>query len=245
MARERQAATGDFRGFPRETLHFLQGIERNNNRAWFEQHRDDYQKNLLEPAQDFVVALGSLLRRLSPDVHAEPKINASIRRMNRDIRFSRDKRPYKDHLDLWFWQGEDPSAEHPGYFFRLTAKSLLLGAGMHMFEKPVLERYRRDVLDPKRGGRLRQAVQRVLAAGAYELGGQYLKRPPRGVDPDHPRASLLLHNGLYVGITIRPVPSQIRTPEFPAFCVPRFRAMSPIVAWLVDLVSGTQSSWFR
>ncbi len=237
MAREQQAARSHFEGFPRETLRFLEEIERHNNRAWFEQHRDDYQKHLLEPAQDFVVALGSLLRRLFPNIHAEPKINASIRRMSRDIRFSRDKRPYKDHLDLWFWQGDDPSAEHPGFFFRVTATSLVLGAGMHMFEKPVLERYRRDVVDSRRGALLQRVVKKVLAAGAYELGGQHFKRPPRGVDPDHPRAPLTLHNGLYVGITLRPVPPQARTPDFPAFCFGHLRAMSPIVPWLVDLVS--------
>ena len=237
MKQAATTATGGFQGFPQEALRFLQGLDRNNNRAWFEQHRGDYQKSLLEPAQAFVVAMGRLLRRLSPDIHAEPKINASIRRMNRDIRFSRDKRPYKNHLDLWFWQGADSGGEHPGYFFRLTPKTLMLGAGMHMFEKSVLERYRRDVLDPQRGPRLQQAVRKTLAAGAYQLGGQYFKRPPRGVDPSDPRAPLLLHNGLHVGITLRPV--QIHSSEFPAFCVGHFRAMSPVPAWLVALVSGT------
>ena len=239
MKQQATAAAGVFEGFPRDALRFLQGLERNNNRAWFEQHREDYQKSLLEPAQAFVVTMGRLLRRLSSDIHAEPKINASIRRMNRDIRFSRDKRPYKDHLDLWFGQGKDPCAEHPGYFFRLTSKSLSLGAGMHMFEKSVLERYRRGVLDPRRGVRLQQALRKTLATGAYELGGQYYKRPPRGVDPSDPRAPLLLHNGLYVGITLRPVPAETYSPEFPAFCLRHFRAVSPVPAWLADLLSGT------
>ena len=239
MKQRATRAAGDFQGFPREAVRFLQGLERNNDRAWFEQHRENYQMSLLEPAQTFVVSMGRLLRRLSPDIHAEPKINASIRRMNRDIRFSRDKRPYKDHLDLWFWQGDDSDADHPGYFFRLTTKSLMLGAGMHMFEKSVLERYRRAVLGSRRGARLQQAVRKVLAAGAYELGGQYFKRPPRGVDPSDPRVPLLLHNGLYVGITLRPVPAELYSSEFPVFCFGHFRTMSPLPAWLADLLSGT------
>lgn len=229
-------AAGGFDGFPRDAVRYLQDLERHNNRVWFEQHREDYQRVILEPAQAFVVATGRLLRRLSSDIYAVPKINASIRRMNRDIRFSRDKRPYKNHLDLWFWQGSDAGAQHPGYFFRLTAKSLTLGAGMHMFDKPFLERYRDAVLDPRRGARLQQAMRKILTGGACELGGQHFKRPPRAIDPSDPRAPLLLHNGLFVGMTLRPVPAEVFSSAGPAFCFGHFRAMSPLPAWLGDVL---------
>src|SRR5919202_2803313 len=120
-------------------------------------------------------------------------------RINRDTRFSYDKRPYKDHLDLWLWQGEAPSRERPGYWFRLTAERLILGAGMHRFERPALERYREAVAAPSRGAALERAAGAVAEAG-YELGGRDYKRIPAGYDVPPERTDLLLHGGLYAGL---------------------------------------------
>src|SRR5256885_16534135 len=93
-----------FQGFGKTTT-FLRDLGRNNSKEWFHTHYDDYQERLLEPAMAFVEAIGPLLRRFAPDTQAVPKIGASVMRINRDIRFAKDKRPYKDHLDLWFWRG--------------------------------------------------------------------------------------------------------------------------------------------
>ncbi|MEM6991152.1 MAG: DUF2461 family protein, partial [Myxococcota bacterium] len=90
-----------FDGFPKQTLTFLKGLGANNDKAWFTAHRADYDNYFMEPAKHFVVALGERLAKSSPGIHAEPKVNGSIFRINRDVRFSKDKRPYKDHLDLW------------------------------------------------------------------------------------------------------------------------------------------------
>jgi uncharacterized protein (TIGR02453 family) len=91
-----------FAGFPPEGLAFLEGLGRDNTKAYFDAHRATYESALLEPAKAFVVALGEELRaRVSPGIRAEPRVNGSILRINRDTRFSADKTPYKDHLDLW------------------------------------------------------------------------------------------------------------------------------------------------
>src|SRR6266568_1749051 len=79
------------------------------------------------------------------------RVSWSIFAINRDIRFSKDKTPYKTHLDLWFWQGDGPSRERPGYFFRLTPETLILGAGMHAFSESALARYREAILDSVQG----------------------------------------------------------------------------------------------
>src|ERR1700681_2431213 len=127
-----------FDGFRLELLEFLRNLGDNNNREWFLAHRQDYAQYLLEPAREFVLAMGECLPRLGEDIHAEPKVRGSIFAINRDIRFSNDKRPYKTYLDLWFWQGDGPSRERPGYFFRLMPESLVLGAGMHAFSAVAL-----------------------------------------------------------------------------------------------------------
>src|SRR5579864_4328469 len=138
-----------FHGFSPELPLFLGSLREHNTREWFQDHRDQYESLMLQPAREFVLAIGERLQQLGPDIHAEPKVFGSILTINRDTRFSKDKTPYKTHLDLWFWQGDGPGSnrERPGYFFRLTPESLILGAGMHAFSADgTLERYRHAVL---------------------------------------------------------------------------------------------------
>jgi uncharacterized protein (TIGR02453 family) len=231
-------APATFEGFPPEALTFLADLAEHNDRLWFEANRDTYERALLEPARDFVVALGEDLHRARIDVNADPRVNGSILRINRDTRFSKDKRPYKDHLDLWFWQGDGPSRRCPGFWFRLTPHRLMLGAGLYRFEDELLARYREAVADEKRGAALVRAVDAVTRAGAYELGGVGYKRPPTGYSSQDPRqAALLLHNGLYAGLEL-PVPREIHGARFPAFCAARYRELVPLQDWLVDLTQG-------
>ena len=98
----------------------------------------------------------------SRPVQFEPRINGSISRVNRDIRFSKDKRPYKEHLDLWFWHGDKRSWERPGFWFSLTPKAVYCGSGMYMFQGSMLEGYRQSVIHPRSG--------KALAAGRRDRG---------------------------------------------------------------------------
>jgi uncharacterized protein (TIGR02453 family) len=223
-----------FDGFSPAALRFLRHLGENNSRDWFHAHRDDYETLLLEPAREFVVAMGEELRAIGADVHADPRVNGSIFRINRDTRFAKDKRPYKDHLDLWFWEGEGPSRLRPGYWFRLTPKQLILGAGKHHFEPPLLERFREAVADAERGEVLQRAVERIRAAG-YEVGGQRYKRLPAGYDVPPERADLLRHDGLYAYADLA-VPAELQTPGFPRFCAERWRELKPVQDWLVENV---------
>ena len=87
-------------------MRFLgKGLRAHNEKAWFDAHRDDYERVFLAPALAFAEALGPRLRNIELDVNVEPRVNGSLMRINRDIRFSKDKSPYKDHMDLWFWTG--------------------------------------------------------------------------------------------------------------------------------------------
>jgi hypothetical protein len=127
-----------FSGFDSAALDFLRGLGVHNDRAWFDAHRADYEELLLLPAREFVTALGDRLAVIAPAVHADPRVNGSILRINRDTRFSTDKRPYKTHLDLWLWEGDGPSRACSGFFLSIEADRIGYGAGMHHFEKDVL-----------------------------------------------------------------------------------------------------------
>ena len=189
MAKE--AAITTFGGFPKATRQFLEGIAANNSKEWFEAHRALYEDGYVAPARAFVEAVGPELRKFSPDVRFEPKINGSIGRVNRDTRFSKDKRLYKDNLDLFFWHGDKKGWDHPGFFIRLTAKDVWLGSGMHHLEGEQLTRYRDAVVDERSGKALVAAIEKIEKAGDYSVGGMARKTVPRGYDKDHPRAELL------------------------------------------------------
>ena len=224
-----------FPGFTQATFDFLAGLAANNDKAWFDAHRADYEAAWLAPAQAFVLALGERLAELAPGIHAEAKVNGSIFRINRDTRFSKDKTPYKEHLDLMFWLGEGRSRECPGFFFRMYADSLHVGAGMHGFEKPVLAAYRQAVLGPQGA-----ALGEIAAALGEDFADPELAKVPRGFDPDHPRAALLRHKTIHAGRTWSPVPTELRGPEAVDFVARQLRPMVPLLLWVSALVEQSK-----
>ena len=225
-----------FAGFPREGLEFLAGIAADNTRAYFNAHRTTYEAALLQPAKDFVVALGAELRaRVSPGLRAEPRINGSILRINRDTRFSADKRPYKEHLDLWFWEGEAPSRERPGYFVRLRPETVVLGAGIHRLEAAPLAAFRAAVDDDRMGDVLETAIEDAMMRRGVTLGGLAYKRVPRGYDADHPRAELLRHSALYVSGEWK-LPRVVSSSKFVGWAADRLVELAPVERWLTAVL---------
>ena len=222
--------TSTFQGFSAKMLTFLSQLGRNNNRDWFQKNRATYDDELMEPAKAFVEAMGEKLPGISPDIRAEPRVNGSIRRINRDTRFSKDKTPYKTHLEFHFLQGE--GKERPAYYLAIKADSFGIGAGMYCM-KPVLEQYREAVSGPQ-GKMLVSAVGRAEKEG-YKTGGEQLKRVPRGYDADHERADLLRHTGLYVAKDIL-IPKEFHSRSLVPFCIREFRKLANFVEWQTMLV---------
>jgi uncharacterized protein (TIGR02453 family) len=182
--------------FPAETLTFLTDLRANNDKAWFDANRARYESVYLEPAKAFVEVIGPGLNDLVPGVHVEPRVGGSIFRINRDIRFSSDKRPYKDHLDFWFWEGERKAAVS-GLFLRVWPDGVIVGAGAHGFDKHQLATYRDAVADDTPGSELAAVVGDLEAAG-HEIGGETYKRVPSGYAANGIAERLLRHSALYV-----------------------------------------------
>jgi uncharacterized protein (TIGR02453 family) len=226
-----------FAGFPDATFAFLRGISKHNEKVWFDANRDLYETGYVAPARAFVAAIGPRLKKISPTVAFDPKVNGSLFRINRDVRFSRDKTPYKNHIDLWFWHGDRRGWNSPGFFFRMFADRLILGAGMHKFEKPQLEAYRAAVVEPRSGKALARAIDGVEAAELYAIAGATRKTVPRGFDAGHERAALLLHDGLTASFD-QALDGTARTPEFVDVCLGHFKALWPVAAWLLREVAS-------
>jgi uncharacterized protein (TIGR02453 family) len=222
-----------FSGFSASTIRFLAGLSRNNDKRWFDAHRDDYETYFVDPARAFVEAIAPRLKKLDRDVQAVPTVNGSILRIHRDVRFSKDKTPYKDHLDLWFWSGDNRGWDGSGFFFRLTPTRLILGAGTHVFAPPVLNRYRKQVLNEKRGAALAKLVATLQSEG-FAVGGETYKKTPRGVPADHARATLLRHGGLYATWEGKH-PKELGTVRCVDFAATHFGRIAPVHAWLAGL----------
>ena len=214
--------------FPVSAARFLAALRRNNRKDWFDEHRGDYEEDVLQPAKEFVIDLGAKLRTLRPKLQIDPRTNYGVKRINRDIRFSRDKKPYKDHQALWWWEGREKERS-PGYWFNLTPKTVVLAVGLYMPELKLLERYREAVVDDRRGTALDRLVKSLERKG-YKLEGSIRKRVPRGFDPDHPRARYLKHDGIYAWIET-PLPRG----DFLRHCFTHYRTLTPLQAWLMEI----------
>lgn len=227
-----------FHGFPQETLRFYRELKANNNREWFQAHKEEYEKYVLLPASAFVVTLGRRLKELHEDLHYDPRTNGrgSLMRIYRDLRFSKDKTPYKTRMGVRFWLGQKGgSGPSPGYFLHIEPSHGEVYSGMHGFPKPVLEAYRAAAADDEKGREL-QDVLKDLRDQGYEVGGESLKRVPRGYDPDHAHAALLRYKSLYARGP-RILPEVITSPAFVDVSFSQSKAMWPLNRWLAALSS--------
>lgn len=224
-----------FSGFGADARLFFKELGQNNNKAWFTTHRERYVREILEPAESFVLDLGEELSSAVPDLHFDTRRNGagSIMRIHRDIRFSPDKRPYKENLGVILWIGEGKKVEQPAFYFHLDAERSFFYVGRHMFSKPILASYREAVDDQRRGGRLEAILSELTDAGVPLLEEPKYKRVPRGYPTDHPRADLLKYAGLGVGVE---VPwDRVAKPELVAMCSKVARRSIPLIDWLSGL----------
>lgn len=222
-----------FKGFSKNLVEFYEELSENNNKAWFEEHKHVYEDSVLQPTKDFIVELGSLLSKIAPEIHAEPKVNKSIFRIYRDTRFSKDKTPYKTFLGVFFWEGERKKLECSGFYFHVEPGKLFLATGIHIFPKDLLMEYRKSVVHPEYGQDLVKILSEIRKKG-YSLGQKHYKKIPRGFDKDHPNAELLLYNGMAAEIAM-PIPDDFFQREILDFSLKIFTDMLPLHQWLVKM----------
>jgi uncharacterized protein (TIGR02453 family) len=224
-----------FTAFPQETVQFYRELVANNNRDWFMEHKQDYIDYVQTPAVAFTGTMGSRLKAIAPNIIADLRTNGagSLMRIYRDIRFAKDKTPYKTNLGIIFWEGAGKKTENPGFYFHVTPSDLGLFCGVHTFTKEKLILYRKAVDNERIGEELSQITSAVMATGCY-IGGDQYKRVPTGFEPDHPRAELLKFKGLHASISDLD-PELITKPEFMDYTFEQWRKMVPLHHWLVKL----------
>lgn len=227
-----------FNGFPKETEHFYKELSANNNKEWFEENKEIYEKYVLTPARDFVSAMGEKLKIISPGIHADPRINKSLFKIHRDVRFSSDKTPFKTHLGIWFWEGRGKRMECSGFYFHIEPGKMILGAGIPAFSKNLLAAYRDSVVDEKHGNALLKTIRKISKENDLQIGGRHFKKTPRGYDSEHPNAQWLLYNGLLTHVESS-IPEEIHSDKIMDYALYYYSKMAPLHQWLLDLTLRT------
>ena len=213
--------TATFRGFSKEGLAFLTGLEQDNTRAYFTANRATYEEGLKAPME-------ALLADLAPEFGA-----AKMYRLNRDLRFTADKTPYKTQVTAGVGYEIGNGA---GYYVSISPDGLFLGAGAYHFSPDQLERYRTAVAADGSGAAL-ETITHGLESAGYQLHGEALKSAPRGYPADHPRIGLLRHKGMAMG-RLHPPGRWIHTAALRDRVIEDWRRAGPLNAWLAARVGG-------
>lgn len=214
---EREHAATAFNGFPRGAFDFFARLAGHNNRDWFHAHQDVYERACREPMKTLVAELGG-----NPE-------QTKITRINRDLRFSPDKSPYRTYI----------AAGVRGYYVSLSATGLWVGTGMYKPEPPALERLRNAIASDTSGPTLQRIVTSLRRKGYHVDTHDRLASTPRGYSMDHPRIALLQMKDIFAGKELAPEP-WLSTPK----ALQRIRRVMddtrPFAEWLRDYVGARQ-----
>jgi uncharacterized protein (TIGR02453 family) len=213
----------DFDGFPKDTFAWFAGLEADNSKAYFTAHRETYENAVRGP-------LEALLEELADELGGRVKMF----RQHRDVRFSRDKSPYK--TTTYGLIRERPGSE-AGLYAQLSATGFFVGTGYYALEPDRLARFRDAIADEATGPALEQAVAAAHRAGV-ETFGEALKTAPRGYPKDHPRVVLLRHRSLVAGRRLEPKVKGIGRKAALDHARATWAACAPLNAWLDEHVGA-------
>ena len=230
------AARRGFEGFA--DLRFFRELAANQSRDWYLAHKTEHEQGFVRPMEAALAEVARKLDRAYPDCEfAAPKVF----RIQRDVRFSADKTPYKTNCAgvLAVKKGpskvtETPAAVylHVGVEGAERTPVTMAGAGLYMMDAPQLSAFRSALLDDARGRELAAIVAGLEKRGLRMMSSGTLKSAPRGVDPAHPRIELLKRKGL-VAMFGEPPAGALRSPELLDWLVPLAKLAAPLVRWLV------------
>jgi len=154
-----------FDGFSDHTFRFLRAIARDNSRATFAAQRAANDEHYVGAASEFVLAAAPLLQRLAPELVAEARLDRSIVRLHRDARFVGAGPPYKEQLEIWFWEGDRRTAVSQ-LTLVVTPRGVRLGAGARALRGPALAAYRAALTDPAARKELERIVRSLERRGS-------------------------------------------------------------------------------
>ena len=218
--------------FTKETFEYLADLEANNDKGWFEANRRAYEAHWKEAALDFIADVSGEMAALSPSLRAEPKLNKSLRRINRDVRFSKDKSPYNARLHMVFWTGGHPNRS-PGLHVVLQPGGIGYGAGQFGLEPEALQRIRQRIAGAE-GETLVEAYKAAEKVRCHR-GEPDLARLPKGFEAEGERAVLSRHKAIVARTRDHlDAPGAIIGAKGKGWLLEKAEALMPLVRWLSE-----------
>lgn len=211
-------SAGDFTGFPVAALDFYDDLELDNTKSFWAAHKQVWEEAVRDP---MVALTAALADEFGP---------AKVFRPYRDVRFAKDKTPYKTHQGAFVSAG--PAN---GWYVEVAAPGVRVGAGFYAAGGEQLAAFRAAVADERTGPELERILE-VLGRKGWSVGGDRLKTAPRGYAADHPRIELLRHRSLTVGKSygFEPV---VHRPELVTVVRKDWRDARPLVEWVWRAIS--------
>lgn len=184
--------------FTTKFLEFFKTLAKNNNREWFNEHKSDYQQHVVHPLLDFIEAMAPRLKKISPHFVADARPRGgSMFRIYRDMRFSKDKSPYKLHAACQFRHELGKDAHTAGFYVHMSPEEVVFGGGVWLPPNEELFKIRNTIVDnPNEWNRIKSNSKVKNLFGGIK--GDGLKRPPRGFDPEHPHIEDLKRKSFFV-----------------------------------------------
>lgn len=214
-------APGKFTGFGDGAVEFYDGLAADNSKAYWTDNRHVYEADVREPMLALLDDLADEFGDFGP---------GKVFRPYRDVRFSRDKTPYKDHCGAVVESGRGGGA----FYVQLSSAGLLVAGGSFHTSGDQLRRFRESVADDVRGEALAGIVAE-LRRRDFEIRGERLRTTPRGYPADHPRIDLLRHRSLWGAVNHEPA-ELLHTAELVDVVRSRWRQLRPLNEWAADHV---------
>ena len=215
--------------FTPDLFRFLGQLAKNNNREWFSKNKQRYEKTVRDPSLQFIKDMRKRLSEVSPYLVADPKpFGGSLFRIYRDIRFSKDKSPYKTNLAMDFWHKKGEKKVHaPGLYLHLAPGKSFVGGGIWHPDPPTLNKVRLAIV--KRP----DAWQSVLDS-KLEIEGDSLKRPPKGFDPNHHFIADLKRKDFIAGKSFKD--SQVTSSRFADDFLEVSKSLNPLNEFIANAI---------
>jgi len=171
--------------FTPDSILFLKKLAKNNNRDWFQENKSVYEDTVRSPALRFITDMADELPMLSPHFLAQPKkVGGSLLRIYRDVRFGKDKRPYKTNIGIQFRHEQGKDVHAPGFYVHIEPGECFIGVGIWRPDSHALGKIRDRITE--QGKKWLSAVNDKTFKKYFELSGDSLINAPRGYAKDHP-----------------------------------------------------------
>jgi uncharacterized protein (TIGR02453 family) len=220
-----------FEGFADPNAKFFRTLAKNQNRDWFQAHKAEFDEGYQAPMAALLGEVRAAIDRAFPHCDLdEPKIF----RIYRDVRFSKDKSPYKTHIGgVLPIKRTGKMTEVPmALYFHVGEPRSFGAAGHYMMDPAALEKFRKAVADDKKGRELAKLLGSLQKKGFSVDSHDTYARVPKGYDPNHPRAEHLKRKGLTVGFPAIPK-GLLGKSKLVAWVATQAKAAAPLVEWLV------------